>query len=187
MRTFIAIELPPEVKTRLTQLQKELRETGADVKWVEPRNIHLTLKFLGEINKEVFIKLIGILENLAKKTGAFKATLSSLGVFPKNDFARVIWVGMDKGTTIISSNLEEKIQELGIPKEKRPFSTHITLGRIRSTKNKEKLMQELIKAGGKLAQENLEFNVDKIVLFKSTLSSSGPIYETLKAVTLSAS
>ena len=189
MRAFIAIELPQEIKNRITGLQKELQRTGADVKWVEPRNIHLTLKFLGEINKDMFIKLIGIIENLAKNNQPFTASLFSLGVFPKTDFARVIWTGIDKGekeTTLLAKDLEDRIQGLGIPKENRPFSTHITLGRIRSTKNREKLMPAILELGKELGKENLEFNIEKIVLFKSSLTSSGPIYETLKEVSLTA-
>jgi 2'-5' RNA ligase len=187
MRTFIAIELPLEIKNRLTQLQKELRETGADVKWVEPRNIHLTLRFLGDISKEQLNRIETALDKLAINNHAFNATLSTLGVFPKIEFARVIWVGINEGekeAIAVAKDLEDRLQGLGLPKEERPFSTHITLGRVRSPKNKEKLISALQELGEKLAKENLEFHVGKIALFKSSLTSSGPIYETLKEVHL---
>ena len=184
MRTFIAIELPQKIIGTLSALQNQLKNTQADVKWVAPENIHLTLKFLGEVDEKKIEKIIQALEETAKDNQPFSIRLCALGAFPKINFPRVIWVGIDAGdeeTKNIAFVLEEKLQKLGIPKEKRPFSSHITIGRVRSGINREKLVKELdILQRKGLLQENLEFLATKITLFKSTLTPKGPIYEILK-------
>jgi len=186
MRSFIAIELPKDVRDFLGGIQERLKSSGADVKWVEPQNIHLTLKFLGEVDEKKLDKISGILEDIAQKGSAFKIRIASLGAFPKINFPRVIWVGLDKGdeeTKSIARGLEEKIEKVGIPKEDRAFSSHITLGRTRSTLNRERLVQELNNLASNLGG-NPEFEVTKITLFKSTLTPKGPIYEVLKEASL---
>ncbi len=187
MRTFIAIELPKEIKDALARLQEKLKSTGADVKWVEPDNIHLTLKFLGEIDEQKLDKIALILENIAKDKSSFHICISSIGAFPRNSSPRVIWVGIDKGdkeTKEIAKQLEEKIQKIGIPKEDRSFSSHITIGRTRSALNLQKLVQELKTLENDLGIKGMEFDATKITLFKSTLTPKGPIYEVLKEADL---
>lgn len=186
MRTFIAIELPQEIKDFLSRLQTELKATQADVKWVAPENIHLTLKFLGEIDDKKLTQIIEIIDDTAKGKDKFRICISSLGAFPKIDFPRVIWVGIetgDKEIKEIAGGLEEKIAKTGIPKEDRPFSSHITIGRTRSTLNREKLVGYL-KNKSELGGEKLEFYVTKVTLFKSTLTPKGPLYEALKEASL---
>ncbi len=186
MRTFIAIELPKEIKDFLSRLQEELKACGADVKWVAPENIHLTLKFLGEIDEKKLEKITGIIEETAQGKNKFQVCISSLGAFPKIDFPRVIWVGVDTGdkeVKDIAKDLEEKIAKIGIPKEDRPFSSHITIGRTKSSLTREGLVQDL-KDKADLGGGKLNFSVTKITLFKSTLTPKGPIYEVLKATNL---
>ena len=187
MRAFIAIELPKEIKEALAKLQELLKKTGADVKWVEPQNIHLTLKFLGEINETQFDKIITALTETAQNFAPFDIRISSLGAFPKIIYPRVIWVGVDKGDNEsgkIASWLEEKI---GIPKETRDFSSHITIGRVRSPKNKADLIKDMENLKDYFGRINTEFKVTKISLFKSSLSPKGPTYEILKEVNLKTS
>jgi 2'-5' RNA ligase len=187
MRTFIAIELPQEIKDSLSRIQAQLKSSGADVKWVEPKNIHLTLKFLGEIDEKRLEKISAILEEVAKEKGTFALRIASCGAFPKINSPRVIWVGVDKGnreTEEIARGLEERIAKVGIPKEDRPFSSHITLGRTRSPTNRQSLAEVLNKLAVDFAKENLEFKATKITLFKSTLTPKGPIYEVLKEASL---
>ncbi|MDI6758152.1 MAG: RNA 2',3'-cyclic phosphodiesterase [Candidatus Omnitrophota bacterium] len=188
MRTFIAIELPKEVRDTLSQLQEELKKTKADVKWVSPENIHLTLKFLGERNEKKINQIAQILEEIAKDKISFTTSISNIGAFPKIDFPRVLWVGIDKGDKEIKEivkELEEKIARLGIPKEDKPFSSHITLGRTRSTLNRQELVQGLNTLSENFPKEtSLEFSITKLTFFKSTLTPGGPIYETLKEIIL---
>lgn len=186
MRTFIAIELPKNIKDSLASLQEQLKTSGADVKWVSLENIHLTLKFLGEIDETKLNKIIKILEDAALDKNPFQIGISSLGAFPKINFPRVIWIGIGKGDSevkAIARDLEEKISQIGIPKEGRAFSSHITIGRVRSMRNREKLIRELETLASNFGQRNFsEFSVTKITLFKSTLTPKGPIYEALKEV-----
>ena len=171
-------------------MQTLLKKSGADVKWVAAQNIHLTLKFLGEIDEEKSVKIAGIIEEIAQGSKKFQISLSSLGAFPKKEFPRVIWVAIDKGDKeikIFAKALEEKIEKIGIPKEDRPFSSHITIGRVRSPLNKDKLVRALRETENYFGGENIEFGVTKITLFKSTLGSSGPVYEALKEINLTTS
>ncbi|MCX5702566.1 MAG: RNA 2',3'-cyclic phosphodiesterase [Candidatus Omnitrophica bacterium] len=187
MRAFIAIELSQEIKDSLSQLQERLKSSQADVKWVSPQNIHLTLKFLGEVDESKLEKIGEILETLKADKTPFYMRLSSVGAFPKTNYPRVIWAGIDKGDTEtkeIAKFLEEKIAKLGIPAEDRPFSSHITIGRVKSGLNREGLVKKLNESVNHFAKANLEFQVEKITLFKSTLTPKGPVYEILKEVSL---
>lgn len=187
MRAFIAIELPEQIKDTLGKVQEQLKATGTDVKWVAPENIHLTLKFLGEVDEKKIEKVNAILEDVAKDKNSFSLRLSSLGAFPKMHSPRVIWAGVaegDKETKEIAKALEEKIAKLGIPKESRPFSSHITLGRTRSNLNRQNLVENLERLAQEFSQDGLEFKATKITLFQSTLTPKGPIYTALKDASL---
>lgn len=187
MRTFIAIELPPEIKEALAQLQEQLKASGADIKWVKPQNIHLTLKFLGDTNEKKIAPIMRILEETACNKPVFTIRVSSLGAFPGLNSIRVIWAGIDRGDAIacqIAKDLEGRIASIGIPKEKRPFSSHITIGRAKSGLNSDKLARDIEILGKALAGKNMEASVKKITLFKSTLTPGGPAYEALKAASL---
>lgn len=187
MRTFIAIDLPAEIKSALGRTQAKLKESGADVKWVKPENIHLTLKFLGERDEKKVQAIASLLEDALKDKKSIQASISSFGGFPKIESPRVIWAGIEKGDIEIkqiAAVLEEAIAKAGIPKEDRAFSSHITIGRTRSSLNKDRLIQGLTKCAEGLKNKNLEFNITKITLFKSTLTPAGPIYEAIKEINL---
>ena len=187
MRTFLAIPLPKETKDLLSRIQEQLKTSKADVKWVEPQNIHLTLKFLGEINEEQLNKISAIVEETAKNFAPFTVGINSIGAFPRITAARVIWAGIDKGDAEvkkIAADLEEKIALIGIPKEERPFSTHITIGRTRSGLNLDKLAKALQGMSVLTAEYRQEFAVNRITLFRSTLSAHGPVYAPLKEAAL---
>lgn len=190
MRAFIAIELPKEIRDALGILQQKLRSSGAEVKWVAPENIHLTLKFLGEIDDTQLPKFSEIIEETSRNHNSFQIRINSIGVFPKLNSPRVIWVGVDKGDgecKKIAAELEEKIAAYGIPEEKREFSSHITIARVKSLLNRDKLVQELNQLAGYFRQKNLLFYAVKITLFKSTLTPKGPIYEVQREASLRAS
>lgn len=186
MRTFIAIELPENIKASLARWQEKLKTAHADIKWVEKDNIHLTLKFLGEVDENKISEISAILEKIGQTYPSYQATISSLGGFPKIEYPRVIWAGIGNGdqeTKNIVKQIENSLEEIGIPKEDRLFASHITLGRSRSEKNQKKLGELL----GKLKAEftNMEsFEVRKITLFKSQLSPKGPTYQAIREVSL---
>jgi len=187
MRTFIAIELPADVTAFLKRIQLQLKTAGADVKWVEPKNIHLTLKFLGEIEEKLLDNLNGILEEVSLGKSPFPARLMSIGAFPNIHSPRIIWAGISEGDAQIkqiAKELEEKIVHIGIPAEDRPFSSHITLGRLRSNFQKDKLAKKIQEIQASVEKENLAFTIKELTLFKSTLTPQGPIYEALKKASL---
>jgi 2'-5' RNA ligase len=186
MRTFIAIELPQEIKSALSNIQAELKQAHADVKWVKPENIHLTLKFLGEIDETLVEKICAILEDIARQNTPFNLSLSDLGAFPKLNYPRVIWIGVtnDQPVVKIAEEIEKEAVEIGLPSESRPFSSHITVGRVRSGLNRGALIEKLNFLKKNFPPSKLEFKVHSLTLFKSTLTPSGPIYEALSTYPL---
>lgn len=178
MRTFIAVELDKPVKESLSRIESELKETGADVKWVSPENIHLTLKFLGEVKEEKIPEIIQALKGIARSVNSFRAEINTIGAFPNAKSPRVIWAGIEQGKENLSQLAgiaEDTLERLGFPKEERKFSAHITIGRVRSPKNRAALSQTM----QQLKFDALSQAVKSIALLKSTLTPKGPIYEKL--------
>lgn len=176
LRSFIAIELTKELHDELSALQQELKKSNIDAKWVSPENIHLTLKFLGNVDTDRIEKIKNILDEISKQTKPFYLHLAEIGAFPKLDYPRVLWVGIDEGgneTIEIANKLEDALERIGFQKENRPFSPHLTLARIRSPKNRDKL-KALVEQNAFISKNKLY--VDKLALFKSTLTPKGSIY-----------
>src|SRR3989338_426276 len=170
-RSFIAIALSEQLHKELATLQQRLKVSNADVKWVEPNNIHLTLKFLGNITDEQIEAVKDILKNSCAKFKPYSMHLKGMGAFPSLSSPRVIWVGMDEGSVQaqqIYDAIEESLSKNGFRKEERKFSAHLTLGRVRSSKNKQRLIEAIEKEKCFSSSEKLE--ILEIVLFKSTLT-----------------
>ncbi|MFH0936125.1 MAG: RNA 2',3'-cyclic phosphodiesterase [Candidatus Woesearchaeota archaeon] len=173
MRTFIAIELPKEIREYLTEIQKQIGSENAKIKWVAKKHLHLTLKFLGEISE----KRIELLKELLGKIKfkRFEVNLSSLGVFPNEKKINVIWIDLKPAGKIIE--LQQKIDsELlnNFPKEQR-FYAHLTLGRVKFVKNKEALLEKI----KNVKIEPKEFEINEFKLIKSDLTKDGPVYTVL--------
>lgn len=165
MRTFIAIELPEEIKKEIIRIQKELPEFKG--KLTEKENLHLTLKFLGEIDET---KLESVKDRLKEiKLDRFKSGLGELGVF-NPEFIRIIWVHM-LGTEKLQKEIDDKLDQ----KEER-FMSHLTIARVKNIVDKKSFVEKIksIKVAWK------EFQVNSFKLIKSTLTSKGPIYETIE-------
>lgn len=184
MRLFIAIELSKEIKNQLTAIQERLKAASADVKWVLPDNIHLTLKFIGKTESSKIASITKILNKVSRKFKAFKIGISGLGAFPSLNSPRVIWAGADKAEIIsdIAKILEEELEKLGLAKEKRGFECHLTLGRLRSLRNLDALRETV--------KKNIEFKagtfaVTNISLIESKLTPQGPIYSVIYTASLS--
>ncbi|MFA4983833.1 MAG: RNA 2',3'-cyclic phosphodiesterase [Candidatus Omnitrophota bacterium] len=190
MRAFLAIEVPAEIKVFLGALQDKLRRSGADVKWVEPENIHLTLKFLGEIGDEQAGQVGEAMEEICSLQDDFIIALGELGAFPRLSSPRIIWVGLSRGAqeaTRLAAQLDERISLFGIPKEKKEFSPHLTIARTRSVLNMTSLIQCLNDCRLMPQEKKLEFRSSKVFLIKSTLTPQGPLYERLKKANLKTS
>lgn len=179
MRTFIAVELPQHVKAALEEVQKELKETGADVRWVRPESIHLTLKFLGEIDEESVVRIRKVMEGVASAHRPFEVEVKGMGCFPNLKQPRVIWVGVldrQKALASLQEGVEEAVGLLGFEREERPFRPHLTLGRVRTAKGRQALLERM---GSMLGQEFGTFEVHSVILFKSDLHPSGARYTPL--------
>jgi 2'-5' RNA ligase len=178
IRSFIAIELVDrDVIERLKDFQYDLLNTGADVKLVKPEHIHLTLRFLGEIEPSM-VEAVSI-ELQKVRFNPFRISLRGAGFFPGKGRIRVVWIGLENGApeiVNIFNQIEEGLRKLGFRSEKKRFSPHITVARVRSPKEKVKLI-ELIKR--RVNEEFGSFAVRSIKLKKSLLTPMGPIYSTL--------
>jgi len=177
MRVFIAIDLPKEVKNYLFELQKELSGFGK-INWVAKKNLHLTLKFLGDINEE---KLGEVKESLKQiKISKFKIFLSDVGVFPKREFIRVVWAGLKPAEVIME--LQKKIDELLLDKfsSDQRFQAHLTLGRVKFLKDKKGFLDKI----DNINVKKIDFEVDCFKLVKSDLTKDGPKYTILESYDL---
>ncbi len=175
MRCFIAIDLPKEIRKLLEQSGKEVRnlDQRAKLKSVELENLHITIKFLGDLTDEQINKVKEALKTI--KFESFKVKLNTFGVFPSLNFIRVVWIDILPKEQLIE--LEKKIDNLvneilGFKKNKN-FETHITLARVKYIRDKQKFIEGL----KQITIEPLEFEIKNFSLKKSTLTREGPVYE----------
>lgn len=181
MRLFIALPLPDEVEQFLSNVILDLKQKRGRVKWVASKNIHLTMKFLGETDENKVEAIIKSIESVAAKHKSVECTIDRIGGFPNLRRPRVIWTGIEnKEDNIdkleaIASDTEDEMARLGFEKENRKFKSHLTLGRIKDARDLYELTNYL--DGYQLHPKEILF--DRIVLFKSTLTPHGPIYERL--------
>jgi 2'-5' RNA ligase len=184
MRTFIAVELPDEVKKNIIELVNELKEVGSAVKWVDEKNLHITLKFLGWVEDRKVDNVVELATKVAGGTGSFKAKFEGMGTFPSGKSPRVVWVGIGEGgekLKKLANSLEETLASAGYRSEEREFSSHVTIGRIKESKGVDKLKEKMESIKDPKFGEAL---VDHIDIMKSTLTPKGPVYETVMSVML---
>src|SRR4030043_1859062 len=139
IRTFIAIDIP--VSQKVTEIINELKKTQIDAKIVETENMHLTLKFLGDTDENLIDEIEKIIKDAILNMQPFEIILKNLGVFPNEKYMKVAWIGVENAEPLkkFAETIDTKLKDLGFEKEKRPFSVHLTIARIKSAKNKEKL------------------------------------------------
>jgi len=179
IRSFLAFDIESDtVLNRLAAVQKLLVQTGADLKLVAPQNIHITVRFLGNVTPAMVEK---IFEEMKKVQFApFKVQINSLGAFPDLRYSRVIWAGITEGADQLKSvfsQLEPRLRGLGFTPDHKGFSPHLTIARVKSGRNKEQLAEFVTK------NANYDFGAIKaecLRLKKSDLTPKGPIYSTLK-------
>ena len=184
IRSFIAFELPAAVTSLLDNLQQELKAMRLAARWVRPQNIHLTLKFLGNIDPADIENIGKAMADAAGDSAPITLTVGGIGFFPGIKRPRVIWVGLGGQTDALRNfqrNLASRLATIGFPSEKRPFKAHLTLGRIRQAVNPN-ILSQTVQDYSDLG--NLKFSVDRIILFQSDLKPSGAVYSHLKLVEL---
>lgn len=180
IRTFIAVEVPAEVRTKVAQLIARLRSTPANVKWVTDLSLHYTLKFLGNLTIEDVGEICQAVQAAVADFPAFEIHVGGVGAFPTNQRPRTVWVGVRQGEqemVALHDAIEDQLAELGFRSENRRFRPHLTIGRVR---NSPEGIEELAEA---LAAERDFFGgmvpVSEAVVFSSRLEPKGPTYEVL--------
>jgi 2'-5' RNA ligase len=188
IRSFIAIELPQELKLALARLQEKIKSAGnAPVKWVDPGNIHVTLKFLGDVSAEITGKITSALEEAVRGTRPFNIEVSGIGVFPNMRRVQIVWVGL-AGELEKLGQLQQRIETglipLGFKAESRSFTPHLTLARVRDyagPDERQKLGQLI---AGMSFDTKYKIDVNAIHLMRSQLTREGPIYSRISTVAL---
>ena len=188
IRAFIAIDLPNQIQESLEKQTARLRQTlgGDHIRWVPAQNMHLTLKFLGDVPASHLEFLKRMLAQSSSENSQFDLQISGLGSFPNSKRPRVIWVGVHAPTELASlqKSIEEGANRLGYNKEERPFSPHLTLGRVRQGIPSS----ELQKIGNTITSIQLgkigTARVDSVHLYQSDLNSAGSVYTKLFSTTL---
>jgi 2'-5' RNA ligase len=175
VRTFICIEIPDSIKARIDQLQNALKAIDAQVSWTKSSNIHLTLKFLGAVEATRIPRVAKAVERAASGINRFEIEVSGAGCFPSPRSPRVLWIGfseLPEPLNQLYANLEDELDREGFDREKRKFSPHLTIGRLRGPKNAAHLAEALIASGF----DAETFKANEVIVMRSDLKPTGSIY-----------
>jgi 2'-5' RNA ligase len=184
IRTFIAVDLDKVVRQRTIALQETLKESGTEVKWVGPENLHVTLLFLGEVDEREVPEVCRLVAETAGEHPKFTMSVESSGGFPNSLRPRIVWVGVGAGTQELCSihdDLETAFLNLGFRREDRKYSPHITLGRVKSDRPTESLATALAQQAG---WKGGEIQVTELLVMGSKLTPEGPEYTVLSRAKL---
>jgi RNA 2',3'-cyclic 3'-phosphodiesterase len=177
IRAFLAIRPTDDVIGRLTEMQSELAESGADVRWVSAETMHLTIQFLGEVQESEVPEIERGLRQGLGALSPFDIECRGLGVFPSQKRPRVVWVGLHgAGIGTLAERTEIVLSPLGFPPQERELNPHVTLGRVRSARGWDALGR-LLKASGDRSFGTSR--IDHITLYRSQLRPDGAIYTPL--------
>jgi len=183
MRSFIAVDIDNNLKKNIIDIQNALSTSYIKIKFVEPENLHFTLKFLGDMEESMIDNIYRILQKNLERYKPFEINLKGLGAFPSFSYIRVLWIGIEDENNFLVNIIKElnrDLRKFGF-KEEKEVIPHLTIGRVKFVRDKEKISQILkelqnIKIGKMI--------VDKILIKKSVLTPKGPIYSDLKEVKL---
>ena len=185
IRSFIAMELPQDLKVQLAKLQSRLKTDRPRVKWVSPDGIHLTLKFLGDVDAARIAQVTQAMTEAVKGIQSFELAVGQLGVFPNPQKVQVVWVGLEGDLTTLDSlyrQLEDSMAKIGFPPENRGFKPHLTLARV----GNEALPDERKRFGGLVtackADINYSMKASSLSLMKSVLAPRGASYTRLSLI-----
>jgi 2'-5' RNA ligase len=188
IRAFIAIELPEEVKKTLIRLQNRLKSAcRTPVRWTDPDDTHLTLQFLGDIDSGITGQITNAMAEAARGVPPFRLTVGGLGVFPDPGRVRVVWVGLTgdlEKLNRLQKCIEAALSSLGFTAEARPFTPHLTLGRVRDQARPDERQSLGQLVSGAVNDTECRFDINSIHLIKSQLTPQGPIYTRIGSVEL---
>ena len=182
IRSFIASEISESVREKIADLQEELKEHKERISWTKPHNIHLTLKFLGDIEESKTKSIGESLRAAAKEFQPFNFWVKELGVFPNFRRPRVLWVGINNPGNELNSihcKIEQQLNQLGFPEEKTRFNPHLTIGRVKS-----QVSDQFIERFKTAKFDGDEVEVEEIIFMESKLHPKGAIYTPLKKIRL---
>jgi RNA 2',3'-cyclic 3'-phosphodiesterase len=184
VRLFIAVNFPESLKSDIRAATEALRRAAPSVRWTDPRQLHITLKFLGQTTEALLPAIKSGIARATASTSPFPIELGGVGGFPNLRRPRVYWLGVREGGLIVrlQGSVEREIEPLGFPKEDREFRAHLTIGRV----GREVAMQEM-QAAERAAAEidyHVQARVSSVELMQSHLSPKGARYETLASMTL---
>jgi len=184
IRSFLAFEIPSKILKKIGEVQEDFKSSHADVRWVSPEKIHLTLKFFGNIDEPRIEPIIQSIDGLIRVTSPIPLKVRGVGAFPHLKNPRVIWVGLVDGKAALidlQKQLERELEKIGFESEDRAFHPHLTLGRMKSSKGKEGLVGRMERHQ---EEEFGDFQAERMILFKSDLRPTGPIYTPLRELRL---
>jgi 2'-5' RNA ligase len=173
-RCFVAVEVPSVARAQLGDLLKQLGRTPGPVRWSKPDQMHLTLAFLGEVPQDFVDSAVARLMPAVVCFRQFTARLSGMGAFPNPKRARIVWVGTDHGRAelcALQAGVVVALKGVGFQPESRPFSPHLTIGRVKVPADVSSTVQVMF--------ESEPFEVSRVVLFRSVLEPAGPVYSVI--------
>lgn len=179
-RTFVAVKLDPELSRKVGEIIEAFQAVPSDVKWVEPQNLHLTLKFLGDVDATEIHRVCEMVAKAAAETPAFEFEVRGAGAFPSVSRPRTFWLGAGEGEremVDLAKFLEKKLQKLGFAREGRKFQPHLTIGRLRRGGRTGGEWSDLLRRYADVEVGRMA--VAEVTVFSSTLTPAGPIYDPL--------
>ena len=180
MRAFLAVEMSPDVREHLVDVKRELAQLGAAVRWVRDDNLHITVKFLGNVAEDALDELRAPLLDALRDTAPMAARVRGLGAFPDLRRARVVWAGVECAPLpALAARLDAAAARIGVAPETRPFRAHLTLGRVNGTRGWKPLAEVLTARAG---QDFGACALTELVAFRSDLRPGGALYTNLWSI-----
>ena len=184
LRTFIAIDIPGNILSEIRELQEGIKDYGFKIRWVRPESIHLTLKFLGDIKAVKINEIAEAISETVVRYTPISLQAKGVGVFPGIKRPQVLWVGLAgqlEPLVSLQKTLDENLETIGFPMEKRPFKGHLTMGRMKA-KIDVKKFGDVLMAFRRFESET--FTAGRLILYKSELKPSGALYTEMASASL---
>jgi 2'-5' RNA ligase len=184
IRSFVCIEVPPSIKARIEELQRALHRSDVPISWVKPSNIHLTIKFLGDVAASRIQSVRQAVERACQSVSPFEITVDGAGCFPSAKSPRVLWVGLaplPDELRRLHSNIEAELEGEGFARDAKRFAPHLTMGRVRDPFKAKQTVENLLATG--FAAET--FRASEVIVMRSELHPSGSIYTPQAVIHLS--